>query len=81
MRLSRNNDVLGAIQVNSVGRQPSPFLIVPTLLFSAFQGSRATLVSRRVEDVFTELRAGHRTGASSSPSDNAFMPVQSAVQN
>lgn len=81
MRLSRNNEVLGVIQVNSVGRQPSPVLLVPSLLFSAFQGSRATLVSRRVEDVFAELRAGRRTGASSSPSDNAFMPAQPPAQN
>ena len=79
MRLSRNNEVLGVIQVNSVGRQPSPFLAAPTLLFSAFQGSRATLVSRRIEDVFTQLRAGHLSGASASPSDAAFMPVQPAV--
>jgi len=68
MRLSRNNDVLGVIQVNSVGRQPTPFLALPSLIFSAFQGSRATLVSRRIEDVFAQLRSGHRTGASSSPS-------------
>ena len=79
MRLSRNNEVLGVIQVNSVGRQPSYFLPAPTLLFSAFQGSRATLVSRRVEDVFSQLRAGHLSGASASPSDAAFMPVQPAV--
>ena len=81
MRLSRNNDVLGVIQVNSVGRQPNPFLAVPSLLFSAFQGSRATLVSRRIEDVFAQLRSGHRTGASSSPSDVAFMPAQPPVPN
>ena len=80
MRLSRNNEVLGVIQVNSVGRQPNPFLIGPSLLFSAFQGSRATLVSRRIEDVFAQLRAGRRMGASSSPSDMAFMPVQPPVQ-
>ena len=46
MRMARNNEVVGVIQVNSVGRQPTPFLAVPSLLFSAFQGSRATLVSR-----------------------------------
>ena len=80
MRLSKNSEVLGVMQVNSVGRQPSPFLAVPTLLFSAFQGSRATLVSRRVEDVFAQLQAGHLSGASTSPSDAAFMPVQAPVR-
>lgn len=81
MRLARNNDVVGVIQVNSVGRQPNPFLAIPSLLFSAFQGSRATLVSRRIEDVFAQLRLGRRTGASSSPSDVAFMPAQAPVPN
>lgn len=81
MRLSKNNNVVGVIQVNAVGRQPSPFLIVPSLLFSAFQGSRVTLVSRRIEDVFEQLRLGHRTGASTSPSDIAFMPVQPPIKN
>jgi len=81
MRSSRNNRVLGVIQVNAVGRQPSPFLALPSLLFSAFQGSRATLVSRRIEDVFAQVRSGHRTGASPSPSDIAFMPAQPPVSN
>jgi len=81
MRLSRNNRVLGVIQVNAVGRQPSPFLALPSPLFSAFQGSRATLVSRRIEDVFAQLRSGHRTGASPNPSDIDFMPAQPSVSN
>jgi len=81
MRLSRDNKVFGVIQVNAVGRQPTPFLALPSLLFSAFQESRATLVSRRIEDVFAQLRSGHRTGASSAPSDIAFMPVQPRVSN
>ena len=79
LRVSRNNDVVGVIQINVVGRQPSPLLLAPTLIFSALQGSRATLVSRRLEDVFSQLRSGHLSGASASPSDYAFMPVQPAV--
>ena len=76
MRLSRDNDVLGVIQVNAVGRQPSPFSLLPTLIYSAIQGSRATLISRRIEAVFAELRAGHLTGAPSTPIERTFMPAQ-----
>ncbi len=79
LRISRNNDVVGVIQINVVGRQPSPFLLAPALIFSALQGSRATLVSRRVEEIFSQLRSGHLSGASASPSDYAFTPVRPAL--
>ncbi len=76
MRLTRGDDVLGVIQVNAVGRQPTPFSLLPSLIYSAAQGSRATLVSHRLEEVFAQLRAGHLTGASASPTEATFMPAR-----
>ena len=80
LRVSRNNDVVGVIQINVVGRQPSPLQLLPWLVLSALQGSRATLVSRRMDGVLSQLRSGHLSGASASPSDFTLMPVQPALR-
>lgn len=62
--ISQDGRSLGAIQVNSLQVQYSPMSPLPSLIFSAVQGSRTAFLGERFADVFAAIAKGARRGLS-----------------
>lgn len=62
--VSRDNTIVGAMQINAVGKAGDPSRPLVGLILSAVEGSRASIVSRRIDEIFGQIRAGEPEGAS-----------------
>lgn len=71
--VTRDGVVLGAIQVNAIQMSFSSISILPSLLMSMAQGSRASFVSDKFAEVFAHVASGARHGIDTGSLSVRFM--------